>query len=153
MSVDTDVVSPAAAPDLDGVAAVAAKALATPAVSFADLMAKPVRTLSFPVVLADGEGTRTLTMKYRAIVAKEYDRLLEANPPSAKEKAAGAIYHLDTFAPALIAAVSAEPRLSIEQATALYENPQWSGGELSTLFYNAQRVCNTGLDIPFNARD
>jgi hypothetical protein len=132
---------------------VAEKAIAGTA-TFDQLIKKPRRTLSFTVTTLDEDGEeQLLKMKYRALPSKEYDDLISEHPPTTKEKQAGAVYNVDTFAPALISAVSVEPRLSVEQATELYKSPQWSGGEIATLFFNAQRVCNAGLDVPFNARD
>jgi len=137
--------------DTTKVEEVAAKAATA---TFAQLRAKPRRTLSFTVTTTDEDGDElALRIKYRAISSKEYDDLIAEHPPTQKEKQAGAVYNVDSFAPALIAAVSAEPKLSIEQATELYKSPDWAGGEIATLFFNAQRVCNSGLDVPFNARD
>lgn len=145
---ETTTAAPAAPSTVEAVAAKAATA------TFDQLIRKPRRTLSFTLTTVDEDGNDLLLqMKYRAVSSKEYDELVAANPPSAKEKASGAVYNVDTFAPALIAAVSAEPKISLEQATELYRSPEWSGGEIGTLFFNAQRVCNSGLDVPFNARD
>lgn len=133
---------------------VAAKGVTTQVATFAALRAKPRRVLTFPITTTDAEGDElVLTVKYKALSSKEYDDLVAAHPPSAKEKQAGAVYNVDGFAPALISAVSSEPKLTLEQATEIYKSPDWSGGEVGTLFFNAQRVCNSGLDVPFNARD
>ena len=122
--------------------------------TFDQLRAKPRRVLKFDVNTVDEDGEDiSLSMKYRALSSKEYDKLLEKHPPSTREKAKGATYTVDTFAPALISAVSAEPQLTVEQATELYNSDEWSGGEISTLFVNALRICNAGLDVPFNGRD
>lgn len=132
---------------------VASKAVSGMA-TFAQLKAKPKRTLNFTVMVAGDDGEPLeVGMKFQAIPSTAYDRLVESCPPTPKDKQRGSAYNLDTFAPKLIAAVSLEPALSVEQATELYNDPDWSGGEISTLFINAQRVCNSGLDIPFNARD
>lgn len=131
---------------------VAAKA--TGIATFEQLKAKPRRVSKFDVHTLDDEGVEiALTMKYKALSSKEYDKLIEAHPPTSREKAKGAVYNVDTFAPALIAAVSAEPKLSEEQAAELYNSPEWSGGEVQTLFVEALKVCNAGLNVPFNERD
>lgn len=129
----------------------------SPIASFEDLIAKPARTLSFPVTLSDADGNPVQRrIVYKALPSKVYDDLVAAHPPTPKQLAdangSGVPYNLETFAPALISAVSAEPRLSYEQAEQLFHSPEWSGGEISTLFWNAQRVCNSGLDVPFNER-
>lgn len=123
------------------------------AATIEELFAKPRRKMTFTVNVAgeDGESV-TRTMTYQAISAKEYDRLIEAHPPTPKQREDQAVLNIDTFAPALIAAVSLEPKLTYEQAEQLYNDPAWAGGEVSTLYYNAQRVCNAGLDVGFNVR-
>lgn len=132
---------------------VAAKALKGPRkATFSDLTKKPRRTLTFAITTQDEDGDLSLELKFQAVSAKEYDDLVSAHPPKPKDKANGAAFNLDTFAPALISAVAVEPRLSVEEAAEIYNSPEWSGGEISTLFYNAQRVCNAGLDVPFNDR-
>jgi hypothetical protein len=131
---------------------VAAKAVA--AVTYADLLRKPRRVSSFVIYSQDADGTEVgLTLKYQALSQKAYDALIEANPPTQKEKAAGTSYNQDTFAPALIAAVSLVPKLSLEQAKELYTSEDWAGGEVTDLFINALKVCNAGLNVPFNSRD
>lgn len=121
--------------------------------TFAALRAKPRRVMTFEVNTLDGGGKEVaLLMKYRAIPSKDYDELVERHPPTAAQKQGGATYNIDTFAPAIIAAVSYEPTLSVEQATEIYNSPDWSGGELSSLFLRALQVCNSGLDVPFNVR-
>jgi hypothetical protein len=122
--------------------------------TFAALQAKPRRTMTFTVNTLDQDGAEVaLSVKYRAISSKAYDALMEAHPPTAEQKKANQVYNVDTFAPALISAVSCEPTLSYEQAKEIYDSPDWSGGELSSLFIKAMQVCNSGLDVPFNARD
>jgi hypothetical protein len=124
--------------------------------TFEELFAKPKRTSEFQITLADADGKPAKrTMVYKAISATEYDDLVTQNPPTAKqlqESPAGVAFNINTFAPALISAVSHQPKLTYAQAEQLYNAPDWSGGEVSTLFYNAQRVCNQGLDVPFNER-
>jgi hypothetical protein len=134
---------------------VASEALNGAAVAtFAALRAKPRRTVTFPVNTMDEEGNEVVVlMKYRALPSKAYDEMIEAHPPTSEQKKAGQVYNVDTFAPALISAVSLEPALSVEEARTIYTSPDWSGGELTTLFIKALQVCNAGLDVPFNARD
>lgn len=139
--------------DTQVVAEVAAKAPKSTAATFAALQRKPRRTVTFPVSTVDEDGEETqLMVKFQALSAKDYDKLVAAHPPTPKEKSLGAVYNVDTFAPALISAVSLEPRLTVEEATELYTSPDWSGGEMASLFIQAQRVCNSGIDIPFNER-
>lgn len=149
---DSPPVSAALSPQSTPVEKVAAKALSSGGVAtFEQLRAKPRRVSTFTITMPaeDGESTK-LTMKYQAITSKAYDALVAECPPSTKEKQLGAQYDADAFAPALISAVSYQPPLTLEQAEELYTSPSWSGGEISTLFIEALRVCNAGLDVPFN---
>lgn len=130
---------------------VAAKATSA---TFAQLIRKPKRTLVFPITTVDEDGSEvTLNLKFQAISSKEYDDLIAANPPTSKQRQNGNAYNVDTFAPALIAAVSLEPKMTVEQAKEIYFSPEWATGEVGELFVSALRVCSSGLDVPFNARD
>lgn len=143
-------------PALKTVKKVAAKAVAAASTeaTFDLLMAKPRRSLSFDVTTQNADGDEVvLKMKYLAISGKAYDDLTAEHPPTAADKKAGSTYNVDTLAPALIAAVSSVPKLTIAQATSVYKSGDWSGGEVGNLFMNAVRVCNAGLDVPFSARD
>lgn len=124
--------------------------------TFDDLLGKPKRTTEFDITLATADGTPVKRkMVYQAISSNEYDDLVAAHPPTPKQlsDANGSVaFNIDTFAPALISRVSHQPKLTYAQAEKLYKSPDWSGGEISTLFWNAQRVCNSGLDVPFNER-
>ena len=132
---------------------VAAKALANEA-TFASLSKKPRRTLSFTITSQDEDGEPiTLSLKYRALSNLAYDELLAAHPPTGKQKQGGASYNVDSFAPAIISACSVVPLLTVAQAREVYTSEDWSGGEVSSLFINALRVNNAGLDVPFNAAD
>ena len=94
-------------------------------------------------------GDETLTLLFKAISAQEYDNLLSEHPPTPKQKIEGQTYNPDTFAPAIVAAVCAEPDLTEDEAKAIWESPDWSRGELMTLFGNAIEICNQGMDVPF----
>lgn len=151
MTVDTD----APVVDTSIIEKVAKEALNGAAVAtFAALRAKPRRTITFPVNTVNEEGVEVVvTVKYRALPSNDYDELQAAHPPTAEQKRNGQIYNVDTFAPALISAVSWEPKMTVDEAREIYTSPDWSGGELSTMLIKAMQVCNAGLDVPFNARD
>ena len=139
-----------ALPEVERVAAKAVSGEAT----FASLSGKPRRTLSFTVTSQDEDGEPiSLSCKYRALSNTAYDELIAAHPPTGKQKQAGASYNVDSFAPAIISAVAVIPALTVAQARTVYTSEDWSGGEVSSLFINALRVCNAGLDVPFNAAD
>jgi hypothetical protein len=90
-------------------------------------------------------------LKYRAIGMREYDKLVAKHPPKAEQRAEGASFNIDTFAPALIAAVCVEPEMTEEDAKEIWESPDWSRGDVMVLFRNAVELNNRGLDIPFSA--
>lgn len=117
--------------------------------TFAKLSKKARAEREVPVVVAGEE----LTLLFRAVGAKEYDDLLSAHPPTPKQKLEGATYNLDSFGPALIAAVCAEPNLTEDEAKAIWESADWSRGEIMTLFGNAVEICNQGIDVPFSVGD
>jgi hypothetical protein len=80
----------------------------------------------------------------------EYDRLVSKHPPTTEQRADGASFNLDTFAPALISAVSSDPEISPTDAKEIWNSAEWSRGEVITLYRQAVDLCNRGLDIPFN---
>jgi len=122
--------------------------------TFDDLVKKPRRVSSFSVSVPNDDGSVSpRRLRFRAISPKEYDELLAAHPPTPKQKNDGAFYNPDTFPPALIAAVSYVPKLTVAQATELYHHPDWSPGETGELFMQAGNVCNAGLSVPFSAGD
>ncbi len=117
-----------------------------------DLLKKKRRETTVTLPTTDDAGNLIeLTLRYRAIGSQEYDDLVAKHKPTPQQKAEGATYNIDTFAPALISAVSLDPALSVQDATALYTSPEWSGGEIGGLFLAALRLCNAGLDVPFSA--
>ena len=66
---------------------------------------------------------------FEAVGAYAYQKLMEAHPPLPAEKAEGQLVHLQTFYPAVIAACSAEPKLTVSQVEQLRErlsDNQWA---------------------------
>ena len=119
-----------------------------------DLFKKKRREAVLTLPTTDDAGNLIeLTLRFQAIGSVEYDDLVAKHKPTPQQAKEGAVYNVDTFAPALISAVSLEPRLSVADATAIYTNPDWSGGEVSGLFVGALRLCNSMLDVPFTGRD
>ena len=107
-------------------------------------------TQEFSLYLRDGSDSTEVTMKFQAIGAQAYDKLVEKHPPNAQQRVDGASYNLDTFAPALIAACSVEPELTPADAKEIWESEDWSRGDLMVLFRNAVELNNRGIDIPFS---
>jgi len=117
-----------------------------------DLMKSKSRsTLEFSLYLTDDEGRKhEVTLKYQAIGMREYDKLVSKHPPKPDQRAEGASFDMDSFAPALIAAVCVEPEMSLKDAQDIWGSPAWSRGDLMVLFRNAVELNNRGLDIPFS---
>jgi hypothetical protein len=107
------------------------------------LRSKKKRTREVPFVLNDEE----VTFAFASISAKRYDKLLTENPPNTEQRAAGAAYNMNTFAPALLAEVVSDPELTKAQWSEIWESPDWNRGELMTLFSEAVELCNTGLQL------
>lgn len=124
--------------------------------TFEQLSKKPPKEATIVLELPDDAddaavgATKEVRVQMRAISSKAYDRLISEHPPTTAEKKDGAVYHVDTFAPALIAACSLQPKMTVEQATAIYTSDEWSSGELASLFIGALKLCNIGVDVPFN---
>jgi len=116
------------------------------------LKGKNRATAKFSIYLPDDQGDgQEVELTFRAIGSAEYDRIVSKYPPTAEQRAEGSSFNLDTFAPALIAAVSLEPPLSLEDAQEIWTSEEWSRGEVVTLWRRALELCNRGLDIPFTA--
>lgn len=99
------------------------------------------------------EKPETVTMLFKAVGFKEYDDLIAANPPTMEQKADGDPFNTDEFAPALLAAVVAEPLMDLAQWKEIWNSDSWSRGELQQLYSNAIAICTKGLDIPFTEND
>lgn len=95
-------------------------------------------------------GDEELVLVFKAISAKAYDKLLGDHPPTAQQKLQGNSFNLDTFGPAIIAAVCTDPDLTEDEAKAIWESEDWSRGEIMTLFNHAVEICNQGMDVPFS---
>lgn len=122
------------------------------AATFDDLMKKKRRTVEFTIPSADDANESVeLVIRYRAIGSKEYDDLVAAHPPTSRQAKDGAVYNPDTFAAALVSAVSDEPKMSVEQAQSLLRSPEWAGGEVGAIFITALKLQNAGLNVPFTA--
>lgn len=114
------------------------------------LVNKPRSTTEFSLYLSDGNGgTNEVTLKYQAIGMRAYDRLVAKHPPKPDQRADGASFDIDTFAPALIAACSVDPEISPAEAKSIWDSDDWSRGDVMVLFRNAVELNNRGLDVPF----
>lgn len=79
-----------------------------------------------------------------------YDKLAMEHPPTDEQRKQGFDTNLETFAPALVAASSDQPKISPEQAQEMWDSPDWSPAETEKL-YRAARSANLETpDIPLS---
>lgn len=106
---------------------------------------------TFSIYIADGDGEQQeVKLTFQAIGAVQYDKLVSKHPPKPEQRVDGASFDIDSFAPALIAAVSVEPEMELKDAQEIWASPEWSRGDLMVLFRHAVELNNRGVDIPFN---
>ena len=116
------------------------------------LKLKPRATTEFSIYLNSEDGEQVeVTLKYQSIGAQAYDKLVSKHPPTPEQRLDGATFNIDTFAPALIAAVCVEPEMTVQDAKDIWNSDDWSRGDVMVLFRNAVELNNRGLDIPFSA--
>jgi hypothetical protein len=114
------------------------------------LKSKKRATTEFTLFLSDDEGQHEVTLMFQSIGAVAYDKLIAKHPPKPEQRVEGASYNMDTFAPALIAACSVEPELTVADANEIWNPDDWSRGDLMVLFMKAVDLNNRGIDIPFS---
>lgn len=115
------------------------------------LVNKPRSTTEFSLYLSDGNGgNNEVTLKYQAIGMRAYDKLVSKHPPKPDQRAEGASFDMDTFAPALISACAVDPEITPDEAKAIWDSEEWSRGDVMVLFRNAVELNNRGLDVPFS---
>lgn len=98
-------------------------------------------------------GDEEVELTFQALSQVALDKIQGLHPPTPEQTAKGMVFNKDTFPPALVAACSYDPKLSLKDANEIWNSPEWSTGELNYLFDTASRLCMEGLDIPFTATD
>ncbi len=116
--------------------------------TLAKLRSKKRREKIVPFVINDEE----LSFLFRSISARDYDKMLTEHPPNLEQRANGAGYNINTFAPALLAKVVVEPEIEAAEWEDLWKSPDWNRGELMSLFGEAVEICSTGLSLGPTAR-
>lgn len=89
---------------------------------------------------------------FRSIGRHAHDELLLSHPPTDEQKKEGYGFNPDTYTPALVAAASYDPKISLQEAAEIWDDPDWNSGELLQLFFAAQRAQAEAGDIPFGRR-
>jgi len=84
-----------------------------------------------------------IELLYRAISRRELDALRAKHPPTTKQRTdnPSAGVNSDTFNPALVAACLVEPELTKAEVQELWDNGNWTQGELNHLYMGASDVC------------
>jgi len=103
-------------------------------------LAEQVRALEEQITEA------TVSFRFRAVPRSKY-RELEAQHPGRPDKAEA--WNPETFAPALIAACSLDPRMSEADVSRLMDT--LNAGQAEQLFNAAWTCCNEAPRVPFNA--
>lgn len=88
------------------------------------------------------------TYTFQSIGNTAYQRLLDEHKPTEQDheqvKTEGrgdrAIYHAETFAPALVQRCALDPKLSVAQVTEMFDGSTWNLSELALLFMAAYEV-------------
>lgn len=101
------------------------------------------------VVNGDDGEPQEVSLLFRGLSARDYDKLISRFPPRGEDKKQGYNYNPDKFGPALIAAVCVEPEFSEEDVMEIWESDNWNRGERMMMFMSAIEVCTTGLNVPF----
>jgi hypothetical protein len=92
------------------------------------------------------EGVQ-VSFLFVSIGAKKYDALLTKHPPTAEQRASGATFNTDTFAPTLLSMVCIDPEINAQGWGAVWNGDNWNRGEVSSLFWRAVELCNMRVDI------
>ena len=85
---------------------------------------------------------------FRSVGRHAYDELVTTHAPTKEQKKEGADFNAETFPPALVAASCIDPIIPLEDATAIFNDPDWNGAELRALFFGALEVNTETGDIP-----
>lgn len=111
-------------------------------------------TKEFTLYIHDEDDEQVeVVLKFQAIGANAYDKLVAKYPPKPEQRMEGSIFDVDKFAPALISTCCVEPEMSLADATEIWTSEDWSRGDLMALFRTAVELNNRGIDIPFNEQD
>lgn len=105
------------------------------------------------VIVPGDDGPEEVTMLFRAIGSKEYDRLVTNCPPRADQVKQGATYDIDKFGPELISRVCVDPVMTVEDARAIWNSEHWNRGEIWDLFTAAIDVCTNSPEVGPTKRD
>lgn len=97
-------------------------------------------------------GGEQYSWKFQAISGTKLDALQMKYPPTKEQRARGLQFNADKFGPALVAACSVEPEISVEDAMEIWKSEEWTTGELNTLFETCIDMCMGRMQVnPFGS--
>lgn len=98
-----------------------------------------------------------VTFTFTDIGRRVFDELVLSHSPTKQQKdrmaeLGGGIleFNIDTFPPALLAATSSDPELTLEEATEIFDT--WGSGDAEVLFSTALLVCKERQSVPLSKR-
>lgn len=116
--------------------------------TFEMFKAKKPAHREFPVVLDEDEDP--VRMVLEGIGRVEYDELVGQHPATVQQKAGGDTFDVDSFAPQLLSRVVKEPHFTVTQWEELLGAKNWGRGEIMSIFWACDQLCNRSLDLaPF----
>lgn len=116
--------------------------------TFEMLKSKKRKEQEIVFLLADDEP---VTMNLVSLGSQDYDKLVTKHPPkTAEQKAEGAGYDINTFAPALLSRVVVDPDMTPAEWAEIWNSPDWNRGEVLDLFTTAAQLCVEGLRVPLS---
>lgn len=89
---------------------------------------------------------------FKPIGRATYDALLLKHPPSDEQRYQGLDADLENFAPKLIAASSDDPKITVDEAHEIWDDPEWSPAECEKLYHAARNANLETPDIPLSAK-
>jgi hypothetical protein len=110
-----------------------------------DLLGKKPSQEEFSAPL--GSGDAEISFLFVSIGARRYDLLLSKYPPTTEQRAGGASFNTDLFAPALLTEVCREPAIDKDGWTEVWNSDSWNRGEVAALFWKAVELCNSRVEV------
>ncbi len=96
-----------------------------------------------------------VTFTFTDVGRKPFEELLMSHPPTKAQKdhvaaTGGGIleFNLDTFPPALLALTASDPKMTLEEATEIFDT--WGSGDAEILFSTALLVCKERTSVPLS---
>ena len=102
-------------------------------------------------LLHEDRDGKVIDFKFQGLNPAEYDKIVEANAPSAQQRANAnktgqtMMWNPETFPASLIAATLIEPKLAEDEIAQLIGSEQFNQAEIEALFAAALKSCTTAF--------